>query len=277
MVAKIRKAGAVTGLLSEDGHRLSVAQWCDRKRWDTLTELEATHVLAHSGPGHHWVTLPPLQHKNWKMPASEWSTATRRRLGIDVIPTERKCGFCLWDRCDTKGNHATMCTGGASCILRHNEIRSILAKAIQDAGFKVGYEHEADNMTTENRAILLHSTGRGQNTFLSTFLLPTHWHRPTDITSFQGVPVIPLSTLKGGREKNTGIWTKTNTYSNPLSWNPPVLWALLRRACARQSVKSEKGKAVPIMQGPIHRKTTALLSTPCKPQSVLPFNDTTHK
>ena len=34
-----------------------------------------------------------------------------------------------------------MCTGGASCILRHNEIRSILAKAIQDAGFKVGYEH----------------------------------------------------------------------------------------------------------------------------------------
>ena len=75
------------------------------------------------------------------MPASEWSTATRRRLGIDVIPTERKCGFCLWDRCDTKGNHATMCTGGASCILRHNEIRSILAKAIQDAGFKVGYAH----------------------------------------------------------------------------------------------------------------------------------------
>ena len=172
-----------------------------------------------------------------------------------------------------------MCTGGASCILRHNEIRSILAKAIQDAGFKVGYEHEADNMTTENWAILLHSTGMGKNTFLSTFLLPTHWHRPTDITSFQGVPVIPLSTLKGGREKNTGIWTKTNTYSNPLSWNPPVPWAFLRRDCVRQSVKSEKGKAVAIMQGPTYRKTTALLSTPCKPQpqSVLPFNDTTHK
>ena len=97
------------------------------------------HILAHSGPGHHWVTLPPLKHKNWNMPALEWSTATRRRLGIDVIPTERQCSFCLWDRCDTKGNHATMCTGGASCILRHNEIRGILAKAIHDTGFQVGY------------------------------------------------------------------------------------------------------------------------------------------
>ena len=57
LATKIRKAGAVTGLLSEDGHRLSIAQWCDRTKWDriksTLTDNETLHVLAHSGPGHH--------------------------------------------------------------------------------------------------------------------------------------------------------------------------------------------------------------------------------
>ena len=145
MVNKIREFGLVGGLRSEDGHDLSIAQWCDRKRWDQikdhLSEKESLHVMAHSGPGHHWVTLPPLLHKNWNMPPLEWLTATRRRLGIDVFPVERQCGFCLWDRCDTKGNHATMCIGGASCTLRHNEVRSTLAKALGNAGFETGYEH----------------------------------------------------------------------------------------------------------------------------------------
>ena len=54
----IRMSRRVQGLRSEDGHHLSIAQWCDRKRWDQikhhLTENETLHVLAHSGPGHHW-------------------------------------------------------------------------------------------------------------------------------------------------------------------------------------------------------------------------------
>ena len=58
-----------------------------------------------------------------------------------MTPVERQCGFCLWNRCDTKGNHATMCTGGASCHQRHNEVRSVLAKALDSAGFETGYEH----------------------------------------------------------------------------------------------------------------------------------------
>ena len=135
----------VGGFRSEDGHALSVAQWCDRRRWDQikdqLSENELLHALAHSGPGHHWVTLPPLLHKNWNMPALEWLTATRRRLGVDVTPVERQCGFCSWNRCDTKGNHATMCIGGASCHLRHNEVRGVLAKALDSAGFQTAYEH----------------------------------------------------------------------------------------------------------------------------------------
>ena len=34
-----------------------------------------------------------------------------------------------------------MCTGGASCSLRHNEVRGVLAKALDNAGFETGYEH----------------------------------------------------------------------------------------------------------------------------------------
>ena len=77
MVNNIRNSGVVGGLRSEDGHALSVAQWCDRKRWDQikdqLSETQSLHVMAHSGPGHHWVTLPPLLHKNCNMPASNGS------------------------------------------------------------------------------------------------------------------------------------------------------------------------------------------------------------
>ena len=34
-----------------------------------------------------------------------------------------------------------MCKGGPSRILRHNEIRDTLAKAIKRAGFSIGLEH----------------------------------------------------------------------------------------------------------------------------------------
>ena len=34
-----------------------------------------------------------------------------------------------------------MCTGGASCHLRHSKVRSVLAKALDNTGFKTGYEY----------------------------------------------------------------------------------------------------------------------------------------
>ena len=34
-----------------------------------------------------------------------------------------------------------MCIGGASCTLRHNEVRSTLAKALENAGYETGFEH----------------------------------------------------------------------------------------------------------------------------------------
>ena len=77
MVNNIRKSGLVGGLRSEDGHELSIAQWCDTKRWDQvkdqLSESETLHVLAHSGPGHHWVTLPPYCTKTGICPPSNGS------------------------------------------------------------------------------------------------------------------------------------------------------------------------------------------------------------
>ena len=93
------------------------------------------HILAHSGPGHHWVTAPPLSHNLWNMTPTEWTAATRRRLAIDVFPTETQCTFCRWNRLDVKGTHATMCEGGSSRILRHNEVRAILGKAFTDVGY----------------------------------------------------------------------------------------------------------------------------------------------
>ena len=44
-------------------------------------------------------------------------------------------------RSDSKGSHGTMCQGGASRILRHNEIRNVLGKAFSDIGYTIAYEH----------------------------------------------------------------------------------------------------------------------------------------
>ena len=132
-------------LPQEPRDRLSLGQKCEEWLWfDTrkgLHETDLLHILAHSGPGHHWVTAPPLVYNSWNMTPPEWTAATRRRLGIDVFPAETQCTFCRWNRSDVKGNHASMCEGGASRILRHNEVRAVLGKAFTDIGYAIGFEH----------------------------------------------------------------------------------------------------------------------------------------
>ena len=127
------------------GDNLSLGQKCEEWLWfntkKKLDEKEVMHILAHSGPGHHWVSAPPLSHNLWNMTPTEWTAATRRRLAIDVFPTETQCTFCRWNRLDVKGTHATMCEGGSSRILRHNEVRAILGKAFTDIGYTIGFEH----------------------------------------------------------------------------------------------------------------------------------------
>ena len=75
------------------------------------------------------------------MTLPEWTATTRKRLGIDVFPAETQCPFCHWGRSDARGNHASMCEGGASRILRHNEVRAVLGKALTDLGYTIGFEH----------------------------------------------------------------------------------------------------------------------------------------
>ena len=125
--------------------QLSLTQKCEEWLWlevkRELNDQELMHTLAHSGPGHGWVSAPPLLYKNWNMTPLEWIACTRRRLGLDVFPAEIQCTACQWSRQDTKGNHATMCKGGASRILRHNEVRDIVGKAFQEIGYEIGFEH----------------------------------------------------------------------------------------------------------------------------------------
>ena len=124
---------------------LSLGQTCEERLWfetrGRLDEKMLMHALAHSGPDHHWVTAPPLIFNSWNMTPPEWTAATRRRLGVDVFPAETQCPFCHWGRSDARGNHASMCEGGASRILRHNEVRAVLGKALTDLGYTIGFEH----------------------------------------------------------------------------------------------------------------------------------------
>ena len=124
---------------------LSIAQQCDEWHWKTLlpqlNDEELSHTLAHSGSNNWWTTCAPLEWRKWNMKPREWTAATRRRLHLDVIPSEQQCSYCHWQRCDTKGNHAVMCGSGPSRTWRHNSLRNLLAKAIEGVGFKIGYEH----------------------------------------------------------------------------------------------------------------------------------------
>ena len=138
---------------SDDSHvghpaldmKLSIAQQCDAWHWKkikrTLSTHDLCHTLSYSGSTNWWVTCPPLAWKHWNMPSAEWTAAVRRRLFLDVIPSAQQCSFCKWQLCDTKGNHALMCKGGPSRIMRHNAIRDVLANAIEKAGFNIGLEH----------------------------------------------------------------------------------------------------------------------------------------
>ena len=89
---------------------------------------------------------PPLQYYKWNMTPPEWTACTRKRLGMDVFPAEIQCTTCLWNKLDPNGNHATMCKGGASRILRHNEVRDKVGKAFKNIGYDIGYAHEGGLM-----------------------------------------------------------------------------------------------------------------------------------
>ena len=125
--------------------RYSIAQTCElhehKKVLTLMSREEKIHIEAHSGPDHRWVTLLPLTFKRYNYTSAVFIASARRRLRLDVLRMEKQCTFCKWCRCDVKGDHAVMCSGGASRILRHNNIRDIIAKAVRDVGLRTDIEH----------------------------------------------------------------------------------------------------------------------------------------
>ena len=61
----------------------------------------------------------------------------------DVFPCWKHCNFWMGGWCDVKGDHAIMCGVGSLRILRHSNIRNIIAKqkAARDVGFKTDIEY----------------------------------------------------------------------------------------------------------------------------------------
>ena len=95
------------------------------------------HIEAHLGPTHSWITILPLSYRKYNIKSSDWTAAAQRRLRLDLFTSQKHCTFCKGGWCDVKVDHATMCGGGASRALRHNNIRIIIAKV----GFKTEIKH----------------------------------------------------------------------------------------------------------------------------------------
>ena len=146
-VSKLRKkeTNEANGWFAGSNYRYSLPQLCELYEQTSVSKLMSTkerlHIEAHSGQSHAWITLLPLSFKKYNLSSSNWVAASRRRLMLDVFPCQKHCAFCKGGWCDVKGDHATMCGGGPSRILRHNNIRNIIAKAARDVGFKTDLEH----------------------------------------------------------------------------------------------------------------------------------------
>ena len=113
-------------------YNYSLAQLCELNEQRIVSKLmtmkDRLHIEAHSGPTHSWITKLPLSYRKYNLKSSDWTAGARRRLRLDVFPSQKHCTFCKGGWCDVKGDHTTMCGGGASRVLRHNNIRNIIAK-----------------------------------------------------------------------------------------------------------------------------------------------------
>ena len=135
----------LNGWFAGQNYRHSLAQLCELSEQKSVSKLMSTkerlHIEAHSGPSHAWVTLLPLSFKKYNLSSTDWIAAARRRLMLNVFPSQKHCTFCKGGWCDVKGGHATICGGGSSRFIRHNTMRNIIAKAARDVGFSTDLEH----------------------------------------------------------------------------------------------------------------------------------------
>ena len=106
-----------------------------------MSSKERVHIEAHSGQHHYWISQLPLTFKRYALASPEWVASARRRLMVNVYPFQSHCRFCKGGWCDVKGEHATMCAGGHSRVLRHITVRDTLAKAARTSGYRTDIEH----------------------------------------------------------------------------------------------------------------------------------------
>ena len=79
-----------------------------------------------------WLLTPPIAAPGLHLKPSEFTLASRYRLGIDVYQTSGPCPACL-QMSDSKGDHALCCGHYGERITRHNQIRDHLFSLAQAA------------------------------------------------------------------------------------------------------------------------------------------------
>ena len=119
--------------------KLSLAQWCEEAEKERVIQKmdssERLFIESNSGPGSTWVRATPLTWKNWNMKPRLWVVAARRRLYQPVCLRRSNCGACRMGRADIKGEHQVTCGGRGGLIIRHDSIRDLHRKEIDNAGF----------------------------------------------------------------------------------------------------------------------------------------------
>ena len=113
----------------------------------------------------------------------------------------------------------------AWCHIRHNEIRSVLAKALDNAGFETGYEHSGGlNDERKPGDIIAYNWKGTKHLLVDVFVV-----NPLAPTYRKHLREGGLGQTAKYREtrKRAKYWDqdRTSTNSTPSFWNPQAPWA----------------------------------------------------
>ena len=138
----VGSGNSLEGITGVDCGSLSLAQVCELREqqrvFASLSKGDKLHVQANSGPTQGWISLAPLKWKGNNLRNVEFKAIWRRRLRIPLINREGHCQSCnMGCALDIYGDHAIICRGWGSLIVRHEIVKSLLGDEIRNAGYKV--------------------------------------------------------------------------------------------------------------------------------------------
>ena len=115
-----------------------------------------------------WLNVIPSPALGLHLQPSEFITAVKYRMGVNVFPGEGKCTACPI-LSDPAGDHAVSCGWGGERIARHNLIKGVLFNTCSSAALGPTREDRALPPGTEARPadILLPSWSGGKDTAFS--------------------------------------------------------------------------------------------------------------